>query len=483
MAKNITPQEKNFSQWYLDLIFAGELADYAPVRGCMIIRPTGFEIWEKMQAILDRMFKETGHQNAYFPLLIPTSFLKKESQHVEGFSPELAIVTHGGGNQLEEPLAVRPTSETIIGHTYAKWLKSYRDLPILINQWCNVLRWEMRTRLFLRTSEFLWQEGHTAHETEKEAQEETLKMLQVYKTFLEEYCAIPVITGLKPEHEKFPGALMTYTLEAMMQDKKFLQSGTSHNLGQNFAKAFDIKFLNRSNKMECAWTTSWGVSTRMIGGVIMAHGDNDGLILPPKIASTQIVLVPIFPVLKDGGESEKTQILEYSDKIFQRLTQKFDSLLIQTDKQHHLRASDRFFYWIQKGVPLRIEIGMREVSQKNAVLVRRDNREKLVATLDNITEVAEKKLQEIQESLYQKALKFQQQNTVFLENFTAMQDFFEKQGGAVEAYWDGTKESAHLIQEKTKATVRLILEDNIKERKCIFSRKTALFKVIFGVAY
>ena len=314
MAKNITPQEKNFSQWYLDLIQAGQLADYAPVRGCMIIRPTGFAIWEKMQAILDRMFKETGHQNAYFPLLIPESFLKKESQHVEGFSPELAVVTHGGGNQLEEPLAVRPTSETIIGHTYAKWLKSYRDLPILINQWCNVLRWEMRTRLFLRTSEFLWQEGHTAHETKKEAQEETLKMLQVYKTFLEEYCAIPVITGLKPEHEKFPGALTTYTLEAMMQDKKFLQSGTSHNLGQNFAKAFDIKFLNRSNKMEWAWTTSWGVSTRMIGGVIMAHGDNDGLILPPKIASTQIVLVPIFK-----EDSEKTQILEYSDKILQQL--------------------------------------------------------------------------------------------------------------------------------------------------------------------
>ena len=478
MAKNITPQEKNFSQWYLDLIQAGQLADYAPVRGCMIIRPTGFAIWEKMQAILDRMFKETGHQNAYFPLLIPESFLKKESQHVEGFSPELAVVTHGGGNQLEEPLAVRPTSETIIGHTYAKWLKSYRDLPILINQWCNVLRWEMRTRLFLRTSEFLWQEGHTAHETKKEAQEETLKMLQVYKTFLEEYCAIPVITGLKPEHEKFPGALTTYTLEAMMQDKKFLQSGTSHNLGQNFAKAFDIKFLNRSNKMEWAWTTSWGVSTRMIGGVIMAHGDNDGLILPPKIASTQIVLVPLFK-----EDSEKTHILEYSDKILQQLKQKFDGLLIQTDEQHHLRASDRFFHWIQKGVPLRIEIGMKEVTQNNAVLVRRDNREKIIVTLDNLVTTAEKTLQEIQKSLYQKALKFQKENTTTLENYKEMQDYFQKQGGAVEAYWDGTKETADKIQEQTKATIRLILEDDIQNKKCIFSGKPAVFKVLFGIAY
>ena len=314
MAKNITPRNDNYSQWYLDVIKAGQLADYAPVKGCMVIRPSGFAIWEAMQARLDRMFKETGHLNAYFPLLIPQEFLNREAEHVEGFSPECAVVTIGGGKELEEPLVIRPTSETVIGHMYAQWINSYRDLPVLINQWANVMRWEKRTRLFLRTSEFLWQEGHTAHETYEESQEETLKMLEVYRSFQEDDLAIPVIPGQKSEAEKFPGALSTYTVEAMMQDGKALQSATSHNLGQNFAKAFEIQFLDRNNQQSLAWTTSWGSSTRMIGGLIMTHSDDDGLVLPPRIAPVAVVLVPIF-----SNDQERTQTLEFAEQIKQRL--------------------------------------------------------------------------------------------------------------------------------------------------------------------
>ena len=307
MAKNITPRKENYSQWYLDVIAAGQLADYAPVKGCMVIRPTGYAIWEAMQARLDRMFKETGHVNASFPLLIPKHFMEREAEHVEGFSPECAVVTYGGGKELEEPLMIRPTSETVIGHMYSQWIHSYRDLPVLINQWCNVMRWEMRTRLFLRTSEFLWQEGHTAHETAEEAQEETLRMLEIYRIFQEEYLAIPVITGQKSESEKFPGALATYSIEAMMQDGKALQSGTSHNLGQNFAKAFEIDYLDRNNNHKYVWTTSWGVSTRMIGGLIMTHSDDDGLIIPPKIAPIQVAVVPIF-----NNDQERSETIELS---------------------------------------------------------------------------------------------------------------------------------------------------------------------------
>ncbi len=307
MAKNITPRKENYSQWYLDVIAAGQLADYAPVKGCMVIRPTGYAIWEAMQARLDRMFKETGHVNASFPLLIPKHFMEREAEHVEGFSPECAVVTHGGGKELEEPLMIRPTSETVIGHMYSQWIHSYRDLPVLINQWCNVMRWEMRTRLFLRTSEFLWQEGHTAHETAEEAQEETLRMLEIYRIFQEEYLAIPVITGLKSESEKFPGALATYSIEAMMQDGKALQSGTSHNLGQNFAKAFEIDYLDRNNNQKYVWTTSWGVSTRMIGGLIMTHSDDDGLIIPPKIAPIQVAIIPIF-----NNDQERSETLDFA---------------------------------------------------------------------------------------------------------------------------------------------------------------------------
>ena len=326
MAKNITPRKENYSQWYLDVIAAGQLADYAPVKGCMVIRPTGYAIWEAMQARLDRMFKETGHVNASFPLLIPKHFMEREAEHVEGFSPECAVVTHGGGKELEEPLMIRPTSETVIGHMYSQWIHSYRDLPVLINQWCNVMRWEMRTRLFLRTSEFLWQEGHTAHETAEEAQEETLRMLEIYRIFQEEYLAIPVITGLKSESEKFPGALATYSIETMMQDGKALQSGTSHNLGQNFAKAFEIDYLDRNNNQKYVWTTSWGVSTRMIGGLIMTHSDDDGLIIPPKIAPIQVAIVPIF-----NNDQERSETLEFAEKVTNRLHEKIDQLQIKID--------------------------------------------------------------------------------------------------------------------------------------------------------
>ena len=381
MAKNITPRSDNYSQWYLDVIKAGQLADYAPVKGCMVIRPSGFAIWEAMQARLDRMFKETGHVNAYFPLLIPQEFLNREAEHVEGFSPECAVVTIGGGKELEEPLVIRPTSETVIGHMYAQWINIYRDLPVLINQWANVMRWEKRTRLFLRTSEFLWQEGHTAHETYEEAQEETLKMLEVYRSFQEDDLAIPVIPGQKSEAEKFPGALSTYTVEAMMQDGKALQSATSHNLGQNFAKAFEIQFLDRNNQQSLAWTTSWGSSTRMIGGLIMTHSDDDGLVLPPRIAPVAVALVPIF-----ANDQERSQTLEFAEKIKQRLAEHLDHLRIQIDDRDNLRPGDKFFHWIQQGVPVRVEIGPRDVKQQSAMVARRDVRDKKLVPLDEIAD-------------------------------------------------------------------------------------------------
>ena len=346
MAKNITPRKENYSQWYLDVISAGKLADYAPVKGCMVIRPSGFAIWEAMQARLDRMFKETGHVNAYFPLLIPKHFMEKEAEHVEGFSPECAVVTHGGGKELEEPLMIRPTSETVIGHMYSQWIQSYRDLPVLINQWCNVFRWEMRTRLFLRTSEFLWQEGHTAHETLEEAQEETMRMLEIYRRFQEEDLAIPVIPGLKTESEKFPGAIATYCIEAMMQDGKALQAGTSHNLGQNFAKAFDITFLDRKNEQSHAWTTSWGVTTRMIGALIMTHGDDDGLIIPPKIAPVQVVIIPIFT-----NDSERAETKAFAESIAECLHSRLDRLKVVIDHRDDLRPAEKFFTGFNRESP------------------------------------------------------------------------------------------------------------------------------------
>ena len=479
MAKNITSRSDNYSQWYLDVIKAGQLADYAPVKGCMVIRPSGFAIWEAMQARLDRIFKETGHVNAYFPLLIPQEFLNRESEHVEGFSPECAVVTIGGGKELEEPLVIRPTSETVIGHMYAQWINSYRDLPVLINQWANVMRWEKRTRIFLRTSEFLWQEGHTAHETYEEAQEETLKMLEVYRSFQENDLAIPVIPGQKSEAEKFPGALFTYTVEAMMQDGKALQSATSHNLGQNFAKAFEIQFLDRNNQQSLAWTTSWGSSTRMIGGLIMTHSDDDGLILPPRIAPVAVALIPIFV-----NDQERSQTLEFAEQIKQRLAVNLDHLRIQIDDRDNLRPGDKFFHWIQQGVPVRVEIGPRDVKQQSAMVARRDVRDKKLVPLDEIAHHIMSLLQQIQQNLYQRALDFREVNTRTAKSYGEFKEILELEGGFVRAHWNGSREVEDLIKNETKATIRCIpLNDQPEVGKCILTGEHSKQEVIFAIAY
>ena len=479
MAKNITPRKENYSQWYLDVIAAGKLADYAPVKGCMVIRPSGFAIWEAMQARLDRMFKETGHVNAYFPLLIPKHFMEKEAEHVEGFSPECAVVTHGGGKELEEPLMIRPTSETVIGHMYSQWIQSYRDLPVLINQWCNVFRWEMRTRLFLRTSEFLWQEGHTAHETQEEAQEETMRMLEIYRRFQEEDLAIPVIPGLKTESEKFPGAIATYCIEAMMQDGKALQAGTSHNLGQNFAKAFDITFLDRNNEQSHAWTTSWGVTTRMIGALIMTHGDDDGLILPPRIAPVQVVIIPIFT-----NDQEKSETKAFAEAVAERLRSRLDSLKVVIDQRDDLCPAENFFHWLQQGIPVRIEVGPRDVAKQSGMVARRDMREKNPVQLEEITPHVCELLEKIQENLYQRALEFRKQNTRRANNYDEFREILKEEGGFVMAHWNGTSEVEAQIKTDTKATIRCIpLDPDPSPGKCMVTGEASEREVVFAVAY
>ena len=479
MAKNITPRAENFPQWYQDVIQAGELADHSPVKGCMVIRPTGYAIWESMQAKLDRTFKELGHVNAYFPLLIPESFITKEAEHVEGFAPELAVVTHAGGKDLEERLVIRPTSETIIGHMYSKWVKSYRDLPLLINQWANVMRWEMRTRTFLRTTEFLWQEGHTAHETYEEAQEETTKMLEVYRDFLQDVCAIPVIAGEKPEHEKFPGAKATYTVEAMMQDQKALQAATSHNLGQNFAKAFEIQYLSRENKLELAWTTSWGCTTRMIGGVIMVHADDDGLITPPNLAPIKVVIIPLFK-----KEEEREAVYAHADQIKEQLATKLDRLHIHIDGRDHLRPSDKFFNWAQKGVPMRIEVGPKDVAQNAGMTVRRDNRAKDAISLDEMAAKVPAILDDIQASLYQRALDNRAEHTHQVDSYDDFKKIINDGGGFIYAHWDGTKETADLVQEETKATIRCIPMDSKEEEGlCMVTGQPSKRRVLFAPSY
>ena len=479
MAKNITPRKENYSQWYLDVISAGKLADYAPVKGCMVIRPSGFAIWEAMQARLDRMFKETGHVNAYFPLLIPKHFMEKEAEHVEGFSPECAVVTHGGGKELEEPLMIRPTSETVIGHMYSQWIQSYRDLPVLINQWCNVFRWEMRTRLFLRTSEFLWQEGHTAHETLEEAQEETMRMLEIYRRFQEEDLAIPVIPGLKTESEKFPGAIATYCIEAMMQDGKALQAGTSHNLGQNFAKAFDITFLDRKNEQSHAWTTSWGVSTRMIGGLIMTHSDDDGLIIPPRIAPVQVVIIPIFT-----NDSERAETKAFAESIAERLHSRLDRLKVVIDHRDDLRPAEKFFHWLQQGIPVRIEVGPRDVAKQCGMVARRDVREKESIELESITAHVCDLLEKIQENLFQRALEFREQNTRRAKNYEEFCEIMKKEGGFVMAHWNGSPEVEAKIKGDTKATIRCIPLDSYPvPGKCMVTGEPSEREVVFAVAY
>ncbi len=479
MAKNITPRSENYSQWYLDVIAAGQLADYAPVKGCMVIRPTGFALWEAMQARMDRMFKETGHVNAYFPLLIPQSFMEKEAEHVEGFSPECAVVTHGGGKELEEPLVIRPTSETVIGHMYAKWINSYRDLPVMINQWCNVMRWEMRTRLFLRTSEFLWQEGHTAHETYEEAQEETLRMLEVYRSFQEEYLAMPVIPGQKSASEKFPGALATYSIEAMMQDGRALQAGTSHNLGQNFAKAFDINYLDRNNERVPVWTTSWGTSTRMIGGLIMTHSDDDGLVVPPKIAPIQVVIAPIFT-----NDEERRQTLEFADAIRTRLCESLDSLQVKVDDRDNLRPAEKFFHWIQQGVPVRIEVGPRDVQKGAAMVARRDIRDKQSVPLEGIREHVVQLLETIQNDLLARALKFREENTREVSSYDEFKEVLQQEGGFIRAHWNGSAEVEQQIKQDTKATIRCIpFEEDPEPGRCMVTGAPSSQKVIFAIAY
>jgi len=478
MSEGVTPRSEDYSRWYTDVIQKAELADYAPVKGCMVIRPYGYALWENIQQALDRRFKETGHVNACFPLFIPMSFLQKEAEHVEGFAPELAVVTHGGGEELEEPLVVRPTSETIIGHMYAQWIRSYRDLPVLINQWANVVRWEMRTRLFLRTTEFLWQEGHTAHATAEEAQEETLRMLGVYQDFAENEAAIPVIPGRKSAAEKFAGAATSYTIEAMMGDKRALQSGTSHNLGQNFAKAFGIQYLDQNNELQYCWTTSWGMSTRIIGAIIMTHGDDKGLIMPPRLAPIQSVIVPIYK-----SDKERLEVIAAAERIAEIL--KNEGLRIKLDAREEFTPGWKFNDWEMRGVPLRIEIGPKDIANQSVVLARRDipGREgKSFVSWNDLTEGVPQVLTDIQKSLFNRALEFRKQNTYYPDNYEDFKSAVED--GFAIAWWCGSSECELAIKNDTKATNRCIpLEQEGGSGKCIYCGGHSNEKAVFAKAY
>jgi len=475
-AEKITKQSEDFSEWYNQVIQRAELADYAPVRGCMVVRPYGWAIWENIQSALDKRFKETGHVNAAFPLFIPMSFLEKEKEHVEGFSPELAVVTIGGGQQLEEPLVVRPTSETIIGHMYAKWIQSYRDLPVLINQWANVVRWEMRTRLFLRTLEFYWQEGHTAHETAEEAEQETRRMLDVYADFAINEAAVPVVLGQKSESEKFAGALRSYTIEAMMGDKRALQSGTSHNLGQNFSRAFNIQYLDRSNEQQYCWTTSWGLSTRFVGAIIMTHGDDQGLILPPRLAPIQIVVVPIF-----RNDNEKSSVMAYTEKVKNALSDN----RIKIDEREELTPGFKFNDWEMRGVPLRIEIGPRDVKDNCVTAARRDRNGKDAKSsihLEQLKQDVNNLLEDIQMSLLERARTFRENNTFSTQDLNEFKEIIGR--GWAYTFWCGSSECEARIKDMTKATIRCIPFDQDTSRgKCIFCGGNADKKAIFARAY
>ena len=479
--KGVTPRSEDYSRWYNELVQKAELADYSPVRGCMVIRPYGYTLWENIQAALDRRFKETGHVNAYFPLFIPMSFLQKEAEHVEGFAPELAVVTHGGGKELEEPLVVRPTSETIIGHMYSQWVRSYRDLPLLINQWANVVRWELRTRLFLRTTEFLWQEGHTAHATEAEAIEETLRMLGVYADFAINEAAIPVVQGKKSDREKFAGAIASYTIEAMMGNGWALQSGTSHFMGQNFAKAFDIKFLNQNNEMDFAWTTSWGVSTRMVGAIIMAHGDDQGLALPPRLAPIQAVVTPIW-----RKDAEREPVLALAGRVTETL--KTSGVRVKLDAREEVSAGFKFNDWEMRGVPLRIEIGPRDVAQNAVVFARRDVPGKEGKTfgvpVDGIAAATADMLAVIQAGMLARATQFRDENTRTVTNFDEFKQVLETQGGFIRVHWAGTGEDEDAIKEATKATIRCFPFDPPEgEGVCFYTGKRTDQVAIFARAY
>jgi prolyl-tRNA synthetase len=476
MAEKVTPRSEDYSRWYTDVIQRAELADYAPVRGCMVIRPYGYALWENIQSALDRRFKATGHVNAYFPLFIPMSFLRKEQEHVEGFSPQLAIVTIGGGETLEDPLVVRPTSETIIGYMYAQWVRSYRDLPILINLWNSVVRWEQRTRLFLRTTEFLWQEGHTAHATYEEAEEETLRMLNVYVDFAQNEAAIPVIPGRKSESEKFAGALRTYSIEAMMGDKKALQSATSHNLGQNFAKAFNIQFLDRDNQLKHCWTTSWGLSSRMIGAIIMVHGDDQGLILPPRLAPIQAVIVPIW-----HSDAERAGVLESA----RALVGELDGIRVKLDERDDVSPGFKFNDWEMRGVPLRIEIGPRDVTQGSLVLARRDvpgKPGKVTVPRAGARQRVEEMLATIQKDLYARALAFREAHTHEPRSYDEFKAAVED--GFARAWWCGNAACEAQVQEETKATIRCIPFDQPGGTgPCIVCNSTATEQAVFARAY
>ena len=491
MAKFLTNREENYSQWYNDLVIKADLADNSAVRGCMVIKPYGYAIWEKIQAELDRLFKATGHVNAYFPLLIPKSFFSKEAAHVEGFAKECAVVTHyrlknddtGKGivvdptARLEEELIIRPTSETIIWHSYKNWIQSYRDLPILINQWANVVRWEMRTRLFLRTTEFLWQEGHTAHATREEAIEETEKMINVYAAFAENSMALPVIKGYKSENERFAGALDTYAIEALMQDGKALQAGTSHFLGQNFAKAFDVQFTDRTGKLDWVWATSWGVSTRLMGAIIMGHADNLGLVLPPKLAPIQVVIIPIYK-----NTEQLSAISETAGKVKTGLEAL--GISVKYDDRDNNKPGWKFADYELKGVPVRLAIGPRDLENRTVEVARRDTLTKEIVRVDIINEHITKLLEDIQTNIYNKALNFRKENTFYVDKWTDFLDVLNNQGGFIMAHWDGTAETEEKIKEETKATIRCIPFDSPEEEgKCVYSGKPSKRRALFAISY
>lgn len=488
--KNFTKRSDNYSQWYNELVLKADLAEQSAVRGCMVIKPYGYAIWEKMQAELDRMFKETGHQNAYFPLLIPKSFMSREADHVEGFAKECAVVTHyrlkndpdGNGvvvdpaARLEEEYIIRPTSETIIWNTYRNWINSYRDLPILVNQWANVFRWEMRTRMFLRTAEFLWQEGHTAHATKEEAEEEAHRMLEVYADFAENFMAVPVVKGVKSPNERFAGALDTFTIEAMMQDGKALQSGTSHFLGQNFAKAFDVTFMNKDNKQEYVWATSWGVSTRLMGALIMTHSDDNGLVLPPRLAPIQVVIVPIF---KDSEGIEA--IRNRMEPIMAELRKR--GIRVKFDDADNKRPGFKFADYEVKGVPVRLAVGARDLENGTIELMRRDTLEKRVVNLEGIENLISDELEDIQKSLFERALKFREDHTITVDSYDEFKEKIEE-GGFILAHWDGTPETEEKIKEETKATIRCIpLEGDKTPGKCMVTGKPSAQRVVFARSY
>ena len=490
MSKGITSQKENYATWYTDVIIKSGLADYGPVKGTMVIKPYGYELWENIKLALDQMLKDSGHVNAYFPLFIPKSFFASEAKHVEGFAKECAVVTHhrlrttndgksvevDPESKLEEEVIVRPTSETVIWSMYKKWIQSYRDLPLLINQWANVVRWEMRTRLFLRTTEFLWQEGHTAHETDEEAEKETLKILDIYQKLSEDHLAMPVLTGIKTDSEKFAGAEKTYSIEAMMGDKRALQSGTSHNLGQNFAKAFGVTFQDRENKEEHVYATSWGVSTRLVGGVVMVHGDDNGLVLPPKIAPIQVIVIPIAKT-----DEDKKTIMNHVDNIVSQCLEK--GIRVKVDNSNN-SPGFKFNEWELKGVPIRLEIGLRDISKQEVILARRDIEEKQSVKLNKLVKSIHNLLDEIQNNILLKATNFRDKNTFRVNSYKEFKNTISNTGGFIRCGWDGTIETETAIKNETKATIRCIpFNSNPKDLKCIYSGEDAIHEVIFAKAY